>query len=65
MAELAGDKLVCVLCGRDWIPCMNRCECGGFCSWGNKKGGKPSSWKVNPDGSWTPNPPPITSQNCS
>lgn len=47
-----------MLCGRDWAHGMNRCECGGMCSWGIKKGGKPSSWIVNPDGSWIPKPPP-------
>lgn len=46
---------VCVLCGEPWVPAIkNRCECGGFCTWGPAKGAQPSSW--NPDGS--PKPPP-------
>jgi len=53
------DQLVCVLCGRPWTPgCKNRCECGGFCTWGEKKGGKPSSWNVSETGKWTPKPVP-------
>jgi hypothetical protein len=28
-------KLICVLCGREWVPSIkNLCECGGFCTWG-------------------------------
>lgn len=52
------DELVCVLCGRPWLPGVkNRCECGGFCTWGEKQGGDPSSWTVTDEG-WIPNPPP-------
>ena len=54
--RLMEKKMICVLCGRDWEPYMNRCECGGMCSWGHEMG-KPSSWTVNPNGSWTPKPP--------
>lgn len=51
--------LVCVLCGAPWLPgYKNRCECGGFCTWGKKKDGPPSSWDVQADGSWTPKPVP-------
>ena len=40
------DMLVCVICGRPWVPSIkNRCNCGGFCTWGDKKGGEPSSWQ--------------------
>lgn len=47
--EPKGD-LVCVLCGEPWEPgYKNRCECGGFCTWGPSKGAQPSSW--NEDGS--------------
>ena len=50
--------LVCVLCGEPWLPTVkNRCECGGFCSWGEKKGGDPMSWDVTDKG-WTPKPVP-------
>jgi hypothetical protein len=36
---------VCVLCGEPWEPSIkNRCECGGFCTWGPAKGAQPSSW---------------------
>ena len=39
--KMKEQKLVCVLCGKEWIPeVKNRCECGGFCTWGYKKGGK-------------------------
>ena len=51
--------LVCVLCGEPWEPFFkNRCECGGFCTWGDKKGGPPSSFDVTEDGKWIPKPPP-------
>jgi len=53
------DNLVCVLCGEPWIPGFkNRCECGGFCTWGEKKDGPPSSWNVDTQGRWTPKPTP-------
>ena len=59
MRETPATDLVCVLCGSPWLPeIKNRCECGGMCSWGKKKGGLPSSWEVHEDGSWTPKPPP-------
>lgn len=49
------DDLVCVLCGEPWEPSFkNRCECGGFCTWGEAKGAQPSSWNI--DGS--PKAPP-------
>jgi len=51
-------KLVCVLCGEPWIEFMNRCECGGFCTWGYEKEGDLLSW--NKDG--TPKPPPDESR---
>ena len=35
---------VCVLCGEPWEGIKNRCECGGFCTWGPAKGAQPSSW---------------------
>jgi hypothetical protein len=42
-------KLVCVLCGEPWEPSLkNICECGGFCTWGEKKGAKPMSWRIYP-----------------
>lgn len=53
------SDLVCVLCGRPWVPTFkNVCECGGFCSWGEAKGGSPSSWLVRDDGSWALKPTP-------
>jgi len=42
------DNLVCTLCGKPWIKFMNRCECGGFCSWGYEKDGKMLSWAEYP-----------------
>jgi ribosomal protein L40E len=49
------EKLVCVKCGARWGNSLNRCkQCRGFCSWGRRKGGAPSSWDVQPDGRWTP-----------
>jgi len=51
-------ELVCVLCGKPWVPKFkNRCECGGFCTWGEEKGGNPSSWNVTEKG-WIPKPAP-------
>lgn len=45
---------VCVLCGRPWFPGIkNRCECGGFCTWGHEKGGNPLSFNVHDDGKWS------------
>ena len=53
------DDLVCVLCGRPWIPSVkNRCQRGGMRSWGDKKGGDPSSWHRNEHGNYVPNPVP-------
>lgn len=50
---------ICVLCGRPWVPAVkNRCECGGFCTWGRAMG-KPDSWDVTKDGKWVPKPPPV------
>ena len=61
--EEDGTSLVCVLCGAPWEPSVkNVCECGGFCTWGETKGGKPNSWDVNVDGAWTPKAPPETSK---
>jgi hypothetical protein len=52
------ENLVCVLCGEPWIPgCKNRCQCGGFCSWGPHKGAEPSSWTRTKKG-YIPNPVP-------
>lgn len=49
---------VCVLCGEPWLPSVkNRCECGGFCTWGAAKGAPPDSWDVTEEG-WTPKPVP-------
>jgi hypothetical protein len=49
------EDLVCVLCGAPWEPAVkNRCECGGFCTWGKNKGAEADSW--NQDG--TPKRPP-------
>lgn len=66
--EEVDDGLVCVLCGEPWTPFFkNRCECGGFCSWGKEKDGPPSSWNVNEQGEWRPKPPPgetILCPNC-
>ncbi|SRR5579871_498248 len=54
--DLFGD-LVCVLCGRDWSPpIINRCTCGGFCTWGPAKGADPSSW-IKTEGGYVPRPP--------
>ncbi len=51
-------ELICVLCGADWKNSVNRCKnCQGFCSWGREKGGEPSSWRIGPDGRWTPRCP--------
>lgn len=48
---------ICVLCGKPWLPSIkNRCECGGFCTWGYELG-KPLSWIVQEDGKWILNPP--------
>jgi hypothetical protein len=62
VAEETGEAwmmpLVCVLCGRPWEQHANRCECGGFCTWGTEKGGKPSSWDIAENGNWTPKAPP-------
>jgi hypothetical protein len=41
----AERPIVCVLCGEPWEPPVkNRCECGGFCTWGEAKGAQPDSW---------------------
>ncbi len=51
-------EYVCVLCGDPWVPeVKNRCECGGFCTWGPFKGADPSSWQ-EVDGRWVPRPAP-------
>lgn len=55
------EELVCVLCGTKWHSPSNRCrnpDCGGFCSWGEKKDGPPSSWDVLKNGAWVPKPVP-------
>jgi hypothetical protein len=53
----AEGSTVCVLCGAPWAPAVkNRCECGGFCTWGPAKGAPPSSWTA--DGQ--PRPAPIS-----
>jgi len=55
------DDLVCVLCGIPWDPpVVNACpnpKCKGFCTWGKKKGGDPSSWIKTKNG-WIPRPVP-------
>jgi hypothetical protein len=68
--EVIKDAPVCVLCGRPWLPSVkNRCECGGFCTWGKAKGEKPASWHKSRTGKgigavaglppdYVPNPPP-------
>lgn len=49
---------VCVLCGRPWVPSIkNRCECGGFCTWGKEKGAEPESWEKTDKG-YVPRTPP-------
>lgn len=49
---------VCVLCGEPWEPgWKNRCECGGFCTWGRAKGAEPDSW-IKTEGGYVPKPPP-------
>ena len=49
---------ICVLCGEPWIPAVkNRCECGGFCTWGYERNGDPLSWTKTEKG-WIPNPAP-------
>jgi hypothetical protein len=49
-------ELICVLCGRPWLPkTKNKCECGGMCSWGYEMG-KPLSYSVTENGKWVPNP---------
>lgn len=67
----AEGVLVCVLCGRWWEPGIkNKCECGGFATWGEARGADPMSWHrtkgaevgfklgtAEPD-SWAPNQPP-------
>ena len=47
--EKSDSELVCVLCGEPWMPeFKNRCECGGFCSWGYERGGEMLSWGIYP-----------------
>jgi hypothetical protein len=48
--------LVCVLCGRPWPMFANRCECGGFCTWGQAEGAEPTSW-VREEGGYRPRMP--------
>lgn len=60
MPSIKGN-LVCVLCGAPWRSTSNRCvtpTCKGMCTWGEKKGGPPSSWNVDAAGRWSPKPPP-------
>lgn len=55
MTESKGS--VCVLCGRSWEPPVkNRCECGGFCTWGHAQGAEPDSW-VKAEGGYVPRMP--------
>ena len=43
-------KVICVLCGQEWLPeIKNRCECGGFCTWGYAPN-KPESFTVDEKG---------------
>lgn len=51
------SPLVCVLCGRLWEGCKNRCECGGFCTWGPANGAEPSSW-IKTEQGYVPRPVP-------
>jgi hypothetical protein len=51
-------KLICVLCGKEWLPeFKNRCECGGFSTWGYDMG-KPESFIVDENGVWHLKEPP-------
>ena len=51
-------KVICVLCGREWLPAVkNLCECGGFCTWGYEPN-KPESFTVDEDGNWHLKPVP-------
>jgi hypothetical protein len=51
------ETFVCVLCGEPWATAVkNRCECGGFCTWGPAVGAKPSSWTSEGQ----PQPPPTS-----
>lgn len=54
-------KLICVLCGHEWInPISNVCEneeCDGLCTWGYEMG-KPSSFTVDENDQWHLNPAP-------
>ena len=51
-------RLVCVLCGWYWAG-LNHCvnpACQGFCSWGERYHGEPSSW-VRTIAGWRPRMP--------
>jgi len=49
--------LVCVLCGKPWLPATKiLCECGAFCAWGEAKGAEPSPWIKTKNG-YVPRPP--------
>jgi len=47
-----GKALVCVLCGRPWLPlAKNLCDfCGGFRTWGLAPGAEPSTWQLTENG---------------
>jgi hypothetical protein len=55
------EKLICVLCGAEWIGYKNRCECGGFCTWGYSPN-KPESFTIDENGNWHLKSPPNDSQ---
>jgi hypothetical protein len=51
-------KSICVLCGKPWLPAVkNRCECGGFCTWGYELM-EPESFTIDEEGIWHFNPVP-------
>jgi hypothetical protein len=51
---------VCVICGEPWEPAIkNRCECGGFCTWGPAKGAEPDSWVKDEKGRYWPKMPSL------
>lgn len=58
-------KLICVVCGTEWLQYSNRCinpNCNGFCTWGYELM-KPSSFTINEDGKWILNPIPKKLKN--
>lgn len=58
-------KLICVLCGTEWLHYSNVCtnrECKGFCTWGFEPM-NPSSFIINEKGEWKLNPIPKDLKN--